>query len=358
MDVDYSKFYTPPKIAKLLINELSIPNPPKIVDICCGSCNLLVAAKNKWPKTKMYGVDVSEHSSVDEVIFKRIDGRQFAIDHPFEFPLVLANPPFSYVEESNQFPELFENGFEKVTTSRLEVEMLIANLKILQPNGVLLVILPSSFIEAESYKKIRKVVAANYYVESIIKLDITTFGPSRINSCALIIHNETQNNRNAKFGNSFDNCILYSRYVSSKDLTEGNWILDNTRNNIGLLKIRRGSVSSNSFTTRGQPILHTAKCRADWQPSKKYISKKITPTVFAESGDIIVSRIGKSAGQWCVYEGKRIAISDCLYRIKDPDHSVFNKINGKCYDKELKGVATRYITMADFTSWVSSQSDN
>ena len=346
--MDYSKFYTPPQIANSLINELSIPEPQKIVDICCGSCNLLVAAKNKWPKAKLYGVDVSEHYCAENVVFEKKDGRKFAIEYPHEFPLVVANPPFDYVENKEQFPDLFINEFKEASTSRLEVEMLIANLKLLQPNGVLLVILPSSFVEAETHRKIRKIIANNYYVKSIIKLDETTFGASKINSYALIIHNESQNNRNARIGNSVDNCISYTTHISSNDLKEGQWTLYNKSDNTFLLNIKRGNISSSSFITRGQPILHTAKYRTDWSPSKRYISKKITPTVFAESGDIIVSRIGKSAGQWCVYNGEKIAISDCLYRIKDPDKAIFNRIKGRRFDRDLKGVATRYITISDF----------
>lgn len=355
--MDYSKFYTPPKIASSLINELSIQEPQKIVDICCGSCNLLFAAKNKWDNAKLYGVDISEHSSIEDVIFEKKDGRQFAIEHPHEFSLVVANPPFDYVENKKQFPDLFVKEFKDATTSRLEVEMLIANLKLLQPNGVLLVILPSSFVEAETHRKIRKIIANNYFVESIIKLDETTFGASKINSYALIIHNTLQNIRNAKVGNTVGNNISYTTHISSDMLQEGNWTLDNTSDYTIPLNIKRGNISSAAFITRGQPILHTAKYCSNWKPKKRYISKKIIPTIFAESGDIIVSRIGKSAGQWCVYDGEKIAISDCLYRIKDPDKSLFNKINGKHFDRNLKGVATRYITITDFYSWVSTLSD-
>lgn len=355
--MDYSKFYTPPNIANSLIKELSIPEPEKIIDICCGSCNLLVAAKKKWTKAKLYGVDVSEHSSVENVVFEKKDGRQFAVEHPHEFSFVVANPPFDYVKNKKQFPDLFVNEFKEASTSRLEVEMLIANLKLLLPNGVLLIILPSGFVEAEAHKKIRKIIANNYYIKSIIKLDETTFGASRINSYALIIHNESQNDRDAEIGNSIDDCISYTAHINSNDLKEGKWTLDSTNENDVLLNIKRGNISSAFFITTGQPILHTAKYRTDWKPSKRYISKKITPIVFAESGDIIVSRIGKSAGQWCVYEGERIAISDCLYRIKDPDFSIINKIKGKCFNRQLKGVATRYITITDFTSWISSLSD-
>ena len=354
--MDYSKFYTPIGIAKTLINELTIPVPEKVADICCGSCNLLLAAKNRWPQIKLYGVDISSHCTKD-IFFERKDGRQFAIDHPREFSLIVANPPFDYVESKKQFPDLFVNEFKELSTSRLEIEMLIANIKLLKPGGVLLIILPSSFVEAETYSNIRKIVAANCYIENIIKLDESTFGATRINSYALIIHNEPQGNRDAKFGISkgnSDNRIYYSSSISKENLKKGIWAAN--KNDCGLisLNIKRGNISSSNFITEGKPILHTAKCSINWNPGKRYISEDTIPTVFAETGDIIVSRIGKSAGQWCVYFGEAIPISDCLYRIKDPEGSVFKRIKGRTYDLPLKGVATRYITISDFLSWIGS----
>lgn len=177
----------------------------------------------------------------------------------------------------------------------------------------------------------------------------------------MIIHNEPQGNRSAKIGISLDNNINYISYsanVNSYELKNGNWTLDQKSVSSHHLDIKRGNISSASFVTRGQPILHTAKVSDDWQPSIRYISRKITPTVFAESGDIIVSRIGKSAGQWCVYVGDKIPISDCLYRIKDPDGSILKKINGKRFDRALKGVATKYITITDFCSWMNLDLQN
>lgn len=353
--MDYSKFYTPPEIAKALINELAIPTPPKVADICCGSCNLLFAAKNRWPKIKLYGVDISSYP-VKGVTFEKEDGRQFAINHPQKFPFVVANPPFHYVENKKQFPDLFMNQFKGFSTSRLEIEMLIANLNLLKPNGVLLIILPSSFVEAETYNKVRRIVSANYYVESIIKLDESTFGSSKINSYALIIHNEPQGERNAKTGifeGDSNNCVSYNANINSEDLKNGNWTTDKRNCPSFSLNVKRGNISSANFIAKGQSVLHTAKCNIDWKPSTRYISKKTIPTVFAETGDIVVSRIGKSAGKWCVYSGEKIPISDCLYRIKDPDGSIYKMIKGKAFNLSLKGVATRYITISDFLSWIN-----
>ena len=68
--MDYSKYYTPTSIAQLLVKQLKIGYPDKIVDICCGSCNLLNAAKKRWPRAVLYGTDIVEHKD-DNVIFEK-----------------------------------------------------------------------------------------------------------------------------------------------------------------------------------------------------------------------------------------------------------------------------------------------
>ncbi len=353
--MDYSKFYTPPKIANLLVDELNISEPEKVVDICCGSCNLLTACKRRWNDIELYGVDVNNNLSIDNVMFENKDGREFAIEHTNEFSLVVANPPFDFVESRKQFPDLLEGDFKNISTSRLEVEMLIANLCLLKENGALLIIMPSSFVEGETYKKFRILIANNYYVESIIKLDELTFGPSKINSYALIIFKEQHLNRTTKLGySSEDSCnLIFNSTLSYNKMVSGEWNINKNENSpLILLDIRRGNVSSAHFIKKGEPVLHTSKNKDNWEPSKRCLSKKILPSVYAENGDIIVSRIGKSAGQWTRYTGDKVAISDCLYRIKDPDGAIHKKIQGRTYNKAAKGVATRYITISDFCSWI------
>lgn len=88
------------------------------------------------------------------------------------------------------------------------------------------------------------------------------------------------------------------------------------------------------------------------EASIRYVSEEVETSVFAEKGDILVSRIGKSAGHWCIYDGDKTPISDCLYRIKDPKGTVHEKIKGRKFNFPLKGVATRYITMDDFATWM------
>lgn len=353
--MDYSKFYTPPAVARLLVNELENCTPNKIVDICCGSCNLLNAAKDRWGESELFGVDVDSHPS-NGVNFLKMDGREYAIKHMNEFSLVVANPPFDFLQTQCEFPELFQGAFAKFRASRLEVEMLIANLLMLEKSGVLLIIVPSSLVEASSYSKLRKLLAKNYFISKVIKLDEDTFGTTHISSYALIINNEikpqyiTKEYIAKKRGDGYS--ITAGGNIPKSKMESGNWVGYEANSFKEKLDIRRGSISSASFLDKGKVVLHTSKCSEIWKPSVRYVSEEIEASVFAEKGDILVSRIGKSAGQWCVYDGDKTPISDCLYRIKDPKGIVHEKIKGRKFNFPLKGVATRYITMDDFATWM------
>ena len=351
--MDYSKYYTPIDIAERLMDEVGSFSPISAVDICCGSFNLLLAAKKKWPNLSIVGVDINP--SINQKIdnFQQNDGRDFALNNRGKFELVVANPPFGNIGINNSFPQLYDGFFVEYRTSRIEIEMLIANLFMLAKNGILLIILPSSFVEGERYNNIREIIANNYSVDKIIKLDIRTFGSAMINSYALVIRN-TKPVKCAKLLDFSSMCNNKEKIVASVDLLSGNWLSTSNSCNIAEWDVRRGTISSSFFIQRGQPILHTSKVATKWYPQIRYISKKTKPHVLAENGDIIVSRIGKSAGEWCLYKGEKIPISDCLFRIKDPDGKIAKRICGKKYNKAIKGVTTKYITYTDFIEWVES----
>ena len=356
--VDYSKFYTPPEIADILVKQLNISAPSKIVDICCGSCNLLHAAGKRWSKASLFGVDVIEHTSTDVICFQS-DGRKFALEHTHQYPLVLANPPFDFVTTKNEYPELYKSLPPKYRTSRLEIELLLANLKLLEDQGMLMIIMPSTFVNAETHYKIRTYLAEKFYIQKIIHLPNETFGAAKISSCALIIKRD---NPQRKYTKRFNITIENNTYSISKPVNirqnlirTGKWDdLPMNREKTRYISFHRGNISSQSFEKQGIPILHTAKMQHPWKPSIRYVSNSNETMVCAESGDIVVSRIGKSAGQWHKYHGPKILVSDCLYVIKDPTGVINQKLNNQQYSYPQKGVAARYITMADFTAWLEA----
>lgn len=354
--MDYSKFYTPPSIAEILVKQISVTYPADIIDICCGSCNLLHAAGNRWRKSRLCGVDIIKQECANVDIIQD-DGRRYAISHSKEYSLVLANPPFDFIREKQEYPKLFDEMPFDFSTSRLEIEMLLANLRLLKDQGTLLIIMPSTFINAERHQKMREYLANHYYIKKIIRLPDDTFGASGIRSHALIIQRDLKKRRNTKkmaICNMITGYSIEYENITQTDVLSGKW--DKLSNNFSQSKLimRRGNISSQNFVNQGMAVLHTSKNHKPWKPSIRYTNIASNMVVFAETGDIIVSRIGKSAGSWCKYAGPKTMISDCLYVVKDPNNEVFERINRKKTLCCVKGVATQYITMTDFTAWVFS----
>jgi len=355
--MDYSKFYTPPTIAAILIDQIDNFQPINAVDICCGSCNLLHAAKNKWPDIDLTGVDVTR-CSFSDIITHCCDGREYVLDKNSDsYSLILANPPFVYMDKKGQYSALYDDlpkNFQDI--SRLEIEMLFANLKLLTDVSLLMIIMPSTFIEGSINTKYREYLSNNFKIDKVIRLPLDAFGSSKIKSYAIYITKKTNNKRTflynlIKRDNKYE--IQKEALISSKDLLLGNWvgIKANTKCK---LNIKRGNISSQMFKNSGTPILHTAKKAVNWFPSVRFIDHCPPNGIFVEEGDIIVSRIGASAGQWCLYKGESRVITDCLYRVKDFDGQVYKKIKNSYYNGIIRGVATSYITMEDFSNWYNS----
>lgn len=149
--------------------------------------------------------------------------------------------------------------------------------------------------------------------------------------------------------------IQKSAVIKQEHVRNGKWDLNIIKKcNNQELDFRRGTISSNYFIERGIPVLHTAKAAVNWKPQIRYIKESPRKKVYADHGDIIVSRIGKSAGLWCIHSGNKMLISDCLFCIKDSDGKLAKKMSGKEYSYVVKGVATQYITISDFKAWYNS----
>ena len=359
--MDYTKFYTPPAIAELLIKQIHIKAPSSIIDICCGSCNLLYAARKKWRHATLLGVDIIKHSNINVNCIVS-DGREYAVDNAGKYSLVLANPPFDFVKKKREHSGVFSEiaGAKlKYETNRLENEMLLANLKLLNTNGTLLIIMPNTFVESDRNINIRAFLASHYYVQKIIRLPRETFGIANIGTYAIIIKKCIPRKKLTRL---IDVRLLAGEYKtiemeewSQKHILDGHWHPEKfcqCKNNS--FDIKRGTISSHLFSISGEPVLHTAKSQSIWIPSVRCVSQRPLNEVYAESGDILISRIGKSAGQWHVYNGNRILISDCLYRLKDTNGEIARNLAGEKYGFSKRGVSTPYITINDFLNWYDS----
>ena len=140
---DY-KYYTPKDLA-LKIMELIEDRPYKdVIDICCGSWNLLYAAKEKLNCQFITGVDVDKDmerykASKDKMFLE--DGREYALRcyEKKKYDLVLSNPPFGLLSDDNRImkEKLIGHKYTSILTKRFESEMLVANMLLVKREGVL-----------------------------------------------------------------------------------------------------------------------------------------------------------------------------------------------------------------------------
>jgi len=360
--MDYSKFYTPLDIANILVDELSMDIPVAAIDICCGGGNLLYSVQHRWSKTKLVGVDVSD-VSLDKIKTFCCDGRKFALRRKKTFPLVVGNPPFAYLDKRREYPELYSEMKYFKTFSRLENEMMLANLKVVQNNGVLLIIMPSTFVEGESNKDFRKFLASKYSIKKIIRLPLDAFGTASIRCYAIYIQKSVSLDDPTtilELTKSPDHSYKINKNEDIKNevIRSGNWEtatdLKFDASELRNFEMKRGKISSQFFENTGVPVLHTSKCQAKWNPSVRYVAKLPSSVVTVNKGDVLVSRIGKSAGQWTVHTGKEMPITDCLFRIRDHDGKIASRLQNNRSLCAVRGVATRYITMKDFYMWYQS----
>lgn len=346
MSVNYSKYYTPIVVAEQLVSLLCFTDYAKAIDICCGSGNLLSAANAANRTLECTGVDIRPS---DKCMFKTIksDGRHYATEHAEEFDFALANPPFGKAEESEYATALSEKSTIGITNSRIEIQMLNANLLLLKKGGTLLIILPSTIVDGVSSINIRKQLAAKYYIKAIVDMPINSFYPSRIKCSALIIE-KTKNITSyptTLYSMSKDFKISREYDLPNKLVVDGQWLRNNHSNNRDFT-IVQGKIHSNQFSESGTEVLHTAKMAEKWQPSTRYtnledIDEKLLKV---NSGDLIISRIGVSAGAVYEYTGEAKLVSDCLLIVKKPSDVVKRRILAMDLKRIVKGLSTPHIT--------------
>ncbi len=358
-------FYTPPSLADALLKLLPKRKYRNIIDICCGSWNLLSSAKKNYPEAKFLGIDTdstSEQGCFEGANFICADGRTFSLNEENRYDLVLSNPPFGLLNDEERVFKDSKNGtIKSLNNKRYENEMIQANLRLLQDDGIALFILPSTFFRGETYYQIRKDLSCSFTIKSIIELPKDTFGKSNISTCALILVNSKHGNENVVFykAKTYNASWRINKKceIRRSKLETGNWFADTCiqEEKNKSIKICRGNISSSDFSKQGEMVFHCSSIikNNNWVPSIKFCnsSEKIRKAKKVFPGDIIVNRIGRFAGYWCV-STKEGYISDCLFVVKPAEKfDICKKLKEKSKKGRLKinlrGVTTNYITMND-----------
>lgn len=373
--MDKYKYYTPKELARSLIQLLPNHNYARVIDICCGSWNLLHAAKEFYPNAELTGVDIDKCArefTLEDSRFFNVDGRLFALqeyENRSTYDLILSNPPFGYLKDEER---VFTHGCTEIyyaglLNKRYENEMTQANFLLSHNNSVHLFILPSTFVEGTSNIKARRDISKKYSILSLILLPKETFGSSKINTYAIIMNKGANQNTTTNIfeANNYSEKWSINKVceVPYAEVINGNWssnCINNLEDN-DYFDIYRGNIGSGDFSDNGIEVLHCSNKieKAIWKPSVRYYNENKLGKVCkkAKEGDVLINRIGVKAGYWSINKYNNIAISDCIIVISPKNSDTIKLIERFSTDGRLnvslRGVATKFINMCDVQQLLS-----
>lgn len=370
-------FYTPTKLVEqilaLIPDETVITH---IADICCGTWNMLNAAKSRYPSAFLVGVDIDPqvgtcYTSNSEFVLA--DGRTFSKSYPAhyrKFELLLSNPPFGAITLADK---VYSGENVMVSTKRIECEMIYANYSILADMGWFIVLLPSTYYDGKTYLNHRVWLAEHFLVHAVVKLPGNTFR-SNLNTVGLLLQKKPSHSTTSISTNIYsarhDACdewqLCLDESIPPKRVATGMWAdgLLKTRSSLEIepVMIYRGNISSKYFTSeQGIRILHCSSImnNGQWHCGERLFQKPEGKDLkFAELGDIIVNRIGKYAGYWHIYDGDCLPVSDCIIVVKSPGQEIVNAFRAKSNGGRLQipchGIACQYVTIDDIKRFVGN----
>lgn len=149
-------YYTPDYIGQLISEISKIYHPKNVIDICCGTGNILNNLENINQKT---GIDINpEIIQIAKYLNKDVNfvvGNTINYIFQETFDLVVGSIPYF--------------GFSRFDKN-IEKEIILKGLSILSDNGIAIFVMPNSILNGNYHAETRKIIKDNYVIDFIISL--------------------------------------------------------------------------------------------------------------------------------------------------------------------------------------------
>jgi len=388
------RYYTDALVSRLLVNALSADHPINLMDLGAGEGSLSLAASTRWSGLDLVTVDLDPKASkvlatrLNEGGFtgmhRHVDGDALSTSLPKHLredlhlrpTLAVCNPPFLVPKWRKGYGEIVEDvGFSgclpAVTHTDAALLFLAQNLRALEADGTVGIIVPDSLVSASKYLGFRRVLLDQYDVQQAIRLPRASFVGTDAQAHILVVSKRRPkgnvvvlSNLSGPHGKLIN--LTVDRDKAAERLDYQFHVLKNipqlpTLSSV-TLDVRRGSYNSAEVRAHDSFILHTTNISAEMRGSwfefgnaSAELLRSSPSSVVAESGDIVLARVGRNAANKVIgVAGGSVAISDCLYKIRvKPQHrlAVMHALvsdpgnawlNAKAY-----GVAARQLSKAD-----------
>ena len=224
-------FFTSKTLVNIILDRLRIIlfklkiKISTVLEPSCGSGEFLFGLDRYFSQLNILGIEYNDevYDTIKNFLFtknclviKKNDFLKFSSEKSFD--LIIGNPPFKAIKKSLivNYKTFFPN---KVN---LYVLFLLHSLKQLKENGILVFILPKSFLNSMSYNNVRFYIKNNYKILFIIDdlVDNYFLGTS-VETCVLFLQKKKSNNR--KYFVSFDKYLSFSNHYKylNELLTQG-----------------------------------------------------------------------------------------------------------------------------------------
>lgn len=368
------RYYTPYHVADMLCKSMGSFNKAKVVDLGCGTGNLIQASLNYWHECVYDAYDIDD-IALNDIFNNNINLTTFNLDviHnllPFNmYDLGISNPPYTYfsnekISRNKRTNSKFEEAIFRL--NRIPAPLIFLNnlFYTVKEGGIIGIILPNGILVNEIYKKIRETLLSEYKILKIIQLESYVFEKTETHAHLLIIKNIKPKSKYVlQFLKLKNNELVEPYLLKNISCTErldysfstNNLCNDNKKLNQYISKIFRGRKSSKTIKNFQTKTFHTT----NFKKGEKYINatycvEKTEDGKYAQKGDILIARVGRDFNEKIVIVNLNyIEISDSIIVIrpkKGKTNFIYNHLKSNLGQKFLKsfsqGTGAKYITHA------------
>jgi len=390
------RYYTNAVVSQALVADIPSHAPTTVLDLGCGTGSLSFAASRRWAHTNIVTVDIDR--TIAAVLPEKLRESGFAGEHHHMMydalspkltdslireqaqpDIAVCNPPFLIPKWKKGYGAILEDVgltscLPAIATIDAALVFLAQNLRLLQPGGILGIIVPDSIVSADKYRNFRSELLSRYQVRSAIRLCRGSFGGTDALAHILVIKNSAPDGSpivlssldesGAKSPSLF---VEHSQAAHRLDyqfhFAEARVEKQSGRLADVVLDLRRGSLNSAEAKRANHFVLHTTNLDSDnhgqWLDfSAKYFCFPTSNNgriVHAVAGDIVVARVGRTAHDKVIgISAGSVALTDCLYRLRvipskrDAVLRVLSSPEGRAWlELHAYGVAARQLTKSD-----------
>ena len=390
----HKQYFTPEILSNFMVNLIPDDNINTVIDLSMGECALLESAKKRWNNASYLGSDI------DEILLEKIHKKNpyiktflgdslgdkintwkeyNSIISKRGFDLVLANPPFDFLD-----CKLINIGSKNLLFP-IEIRFLLKYIEIVREGGYICIILPYGFLSLELYDDLRTNILEKVVIHKIIKIFDNCFKKINTDICLLLLQKkekETKNNQTNITIEYLDNNYNLQEYATidiSKSkrfdlenyqfLQEFQVLEDSCKYPVSMLKefivnSKRGRTLANNkdlIAEKGTRFLHTTDVKYLYisNKNKKYVKENLQyfERNYVQVENILIGRVGrKCIGKIAIVteEFKNSVISDCIICLdtKNIDPYYLTIYLATKYGQiQLKGISrgsgSKYITIKD-----------